>query len=412
MMRSDAPSHRQETGRIIRYLAIASFAAAATTRVMDAVLPQIALEFGVNIGSVAFVATGYAFTYGLFQLVFGRLGDRYGKFRVITWAGVASCLMTLACAFSTTLTGIALARLLSGVAAAAIVPLAIAWIGDAVPHEERQPLLAKFMSSQILGLLAGQVGGGVMGEYFGWRSTFLLIAAIYVLAVAGLVIARLRGGASVGTGGGSGGVRATIQTFSRLLRDPVVRFVLLAVSIEAFAMFGAFTYVGAALRFRFGFDFAMVGAFLASYCIGGLVYVTQSSRLFALLGNRKLPFIGSLIVAATYFGLAMTQIAWTAVPLIAAMGLGFYMIHNSLQTMATQMAPDVRGSSVAIFATFYFLSQAVGVQLAGFVIDRAGAAAVFVAAAVIFLGLGVLLLTRLPISLHAGNLSRRQGVAR
>ncbi|MEC7258614.1 MAG: hypothetical protein VXW58_12415, partial [Pseudomonadota bacterium] len=47
--------------RVILFLAMASFAAAATTRVMDTILPQMALEFQTTIGSVAFVATAYAF---------------------------------------------------------------------------------------------------------------------------------------------------------------------------------------------------------------------------------------------------------------------------------------------------------------------------------------------------------------
>lgn len=401
---TEAPPQMVEVRRVITFLAMAALAAAATNRVMDAILPQIALEFQTSIGSAAFVATAYAFAYGAFQLLFGPLGDRYGKFTVILWACAASGLTTLACALSGTLTGIAAARLLSGVAAAAIVPLSIAWVGDAVPHEQRQPLLAKFMSSQILGLLAGQIGGGVLGEYFGWRSTFVVLAAVYVFAIGGLLVARARGADNIGRSGTSfGGVRGALGTFRRLLRDPVVRFVLLAISIESFAMFGAFTYVGATLRLRFGFDFATVGAFLAAYCIGGLAYVTQSSRLYAMLGNRRLPFVGTLTVAACYVALALTDLAWTAAPLIAVLGLGFYMLHNTLQTMATQMAPEARGSAVAIFATFYFLSQAVGVQLAGVVIDLYGPALVFLVSAAILVGLGVMLLTSMPMRLRAGE---------
>lgn len=401
---TEAPSQSVEIRRVISFLAMAAFAAAATNRVMDAILPQIAQEFQTSIGSVAFVATAYAFAYGAFQLLFGPLGDRYGKFTVILWACAASGLTTLACALSGTLTGIAAARLLSGAAAAAIVPLSIAWVGDAVPHGQRQPLLAKFMSSQILGLLAGQIGGGVLGEYFGWRSAFVVLAAVYVVAIAGLVVARARGADNIGrSDAGVGGLLGALGTFRRLLRDPVVRFVLLAISMESFAMFGAFTYVGATLRLRFGFDFATVGAFLAAYCIGGLAYVTQSARLYAMLGNRRLPFLGTLLVAAGYVALALTDLAWTAAPLIAILGLGFYMLHNTLQTMATQMAPEARGSAVAIFATFYFLSQAVGVQLAGAVIDRYGPAPVFVTAAVLLVGLGIMLLTAMSGRLRIGE---------
>ena len=364
---------------------------------MDSVLPQIALEFDVSIGSVAFVATAYAFAYGAFQIVFGPLGDRYGKYRVILIACVGSMLATLACGLASSLTGIAAARLCSGMVAAAIVPLAIAWVGDVVADNERQAVLAKFMSGQILGLLAGQIGGGIFGEYFGWRSAFLVIAAIYLAAVAGLlfVLARDRE-ATAAHIRGNGSIWQTLDVFMRLLTRPVVRFVLYLVTIEAFAMFGAFTYVGASLNLRYGFDFATIGLYLATYCIGGLAYVVQSRRLIRIFGPGRLSFLGTVLVAITYAAIAFAPSHHVYLAAIPLMGFGFYMLHNTLQTCATQMAPDARGSSVAIFATFYFLSQAVGVFLAGQVIDGFGFAPVFLTAAVLLLFLGIVMLTRLP----------------
>jgi predicted MFS family arabinose efflux permease len=373
-------------------LAVASFAAASTTRIMDAILPQIAQEFDVTIGAVAFVATAYAFTYGAFQLVFGPLGDRYGKYRVILFACIGSALATYACAFSESVTGIAGARLVSGMMAAAIVPLAIAWVGDVVASGERQQILARFLSGQILGLLAGQIGGGVLGEYFGWRSAFLFIGTIYLFALAGLIFESLRNPKTrAPKDAAEASFWQTWSTFLGLTSRPVVRFVLAMVTIEAFAMFGAFTYVGASLRYRFGFDFATVGLYLATYCLGGLLYVSQSGRLIAFLGPARLAFWGTVLVAITYVAIALTPISMVYLPAIAVMGLGFYMLHNTLQTFATQMAPDARGSAVGIFATFYFLSQAVGVFLAGKVIDLFGTTPVFLTAASMLLGLGVIL---------------------
>ncbi|MBS3652050.1 MFS transporter [Pseudaminobacter sp. 19-2017] len=388
--------------RALFFLAVASFSGAATTRIMDAILPQIAHEFAVTIGAAAFVATAYAFSYGLFQLIFGPLGDRYGKYFVILLACVGSALATLACAFSGTLPGLAAARLLSGMMAAAIVPLSIAWVGDVVPSDERQQVLARFMSAQILGLLAGQIGGGVLGEYFGWRSAFLPIAAIYVLAIAGMLFEVIRNPALTRTRqAADASLRKSFATFAGLIRRPVVRFVLAMVTIESFAMFGAFTYVGASLRYRFGFDYASVGLYLAIYCAGGLVYVLFSRRLIGWLGPARLSFWGTVLVATTYAAVAITPVPEAYLPAIAIMGLGFYMLHNTLQTLATQMAPDARGSAVALFASFYFLAQAVGVYLAGLVIDRHGTSPVFLAAAALLLVLGFLLLRAMPQELRS-----------
>jgi len=66
---------------------------------------------------------------------------------------------------------------------------------------------------------------------------------------------------------------------------------------------------------------------------------------------------------------------------IAAVGAGFYMLHTTVQMHVTQVAPEERGSAVALFATFLFLGQASGVWLAAQVVDAAGMAPVFLAAA-------------------------------
>ena len=74
-------------------------------------------------------------------------------------------------------------------------------------------------------------------------------------------------------------------------------------------------------------------------------------------------------------------------PAISALGLGMYMLHATLQTNATQMAPEARGLAVSTFANALFLGQAAGVWLAGLAIDRIGFPPVFAA-----LGLALTLL--------------------
>jgi predicted MFS family arabinose efflux permease len=65
------------------------------------------------------------------------------------------------------------------------------------------------------------------------------------------------------------------------------------------------------------------------------------------------------------------------------LGLGFYMLHNTLQSNATQMAPEARGLGVSLFAFALFIGQSLGVALAAPVIDYSGAPAVYLVAAAI-----------------------------
>ena len=66
-------------------LALAAFASAMSLRVNDALLPKLATEFDVSLGTAAQVISVFATAYGLAQLFFGPVGDRFGKYRVIAW---------------------------------------------------------------------------------------------------------------------------------------------------------------------------------------------------------------------------------------------------------------------------------------------------------------------------------------
>ena len=80
--------------------------------------------------------------------------------------------------------------------------------------------------------------------------------------------------------------------------------------------------------------------------------------------------------------IALTPSVWLAAVACSAMGLGFYMLHNTLQTNATQMAPTRRGAAVSAFAFCYFVGQSFGVAVAGWLISRIGSSGVILIAAV------------------------------
>jgi predicted MFS family arabinose efflux permease len=370
--------------RAIAFLALAAFASAATMRITDALLPQIARDFDVTNGVAGRVVTAFAVSYGLMQAVFGPVGDRFGKYRVVTVATALSAFGAVACALAPTLDALTAARLLSGATAAAIIPLSIAWIGDTVPYAERQPVLARFLSGQILGLVFGQAAGGILGEAIGWHGAFWLIAALYILAASGLGFelacnARTRGGGRHG--------RSFAAGFRDVLSRPWARVVLLTVLIEGFAMFGAFVFVASYLHDRFGLSLALSGVVVATYGLGGLLYAATARRLLRALHERGLALAGGVLLCVGFLALALLPAWWLAVPVNVVLGLGFYMLHNTLQTHATQMAPEARGAAVAMFAAAFFIGQSIGVAATAAIVDTIGPRVAFVFAAVAVLAL-------------------------
>lgn len=380
----------EPTVRAVALLSAAAFVSAATMRVADPLVPQVAAEFAVTPGAAGIVVTAFALAYGLCQLLWGPVGDRHGKYRTVAALTLASALTVATAGLAGSLGGLALARLVSGATAAALIPLSMAFIGDHVAYERRQPVIARFLTGQITGLVAGQVFGGVFGDTVGWRGVFLLLAGLY-LAVGLLLLRELRPGrlpaAVLGAPAGPGRL---LTGYLGLLRRPWPRLVLAVVFAEGAVFFGAFTFVGAYLHARFGFTYTAVGAFLATFGAGGLLFAVTVRTLVGRLGERGLAAGGGALVCIGFLGLAAAPAPALVPPAIGLVGLGFYMLHNTLQTNATQMAPEARGLAVSVFASCFFLGQAAGAWLAGAVADRAGFPVLFVAAGpiVLLLALG------------------------
>jgi predicted MFS family arabinose efflux permease len=97
-----------------------------------------------------------------------------------------------------------------------------------------------------------------------------------------------------------------------------------------------------------------------------------------------LTIAGGFVLAGAYLALAVAQV-WQVAPIATtAIGLGFYMFHNTLQTNATQMTPEARGTAVAVFSAALYLGQTAGVAVGALLIDRLGAAPLFVITAIGF----------------------------
>lgn len=365
----------------IALLSLAAFASAANMRVTDPLLVQLAAEFGTTVGGASIVATAFLFANGVFVLMFGPFGDRYGKMPVVTIACIGAAACCVLSALAASLGMLTLARFLTGVTSSAIIPLAIAWVGDNVSYERRQAMLARFLTGQTLGLMTGAALGGAIGDWLGWRSVFWVLAAIYVVAgVALIAVMRMRPDLTRPSERAEGSM---VGQMLRVLRRPWALTVILVVALEGGVFWGAFTFVGADLHQRFGLGFAAIGLAVAAFGAGGFLYVMMAHHLVRLLGERGLCLWGGTGLGLAFAGMALAPSAEVEFAAIVVSGVSFYMFHNTLQTHGTQMAPEARGAGMALFALCLFLGQAAGVPIAAPIVDRWGAPPVFWAAAIV-----------------------------
>ncbi|MCX7365717.1 MAG: MFS transporter [Alphaproteobacteria bacterium] len=374
----DAP--RVAPAFAIVLLSMAAFASAANMRVIDPLLVQLSLEFGVTVGQASIAATLFLLANGVFVLVHGPVGDRLGKMPVVAIACLVAALCCGLSAFADSLSLLAAARFLTGVASSAIIPLAIAWLGDNVAYEKRQATLARFLTGQTLGLMTGAAMGGALGDWLGWRAVFWVLAGIYVVAgVALFAVMYARRDIARPAARTAGSMMAQMLA---VLRRRWALTVIIVVALEGGVFWGAFTFVGADLHQRFGLGFAAVGLAVAAFGAGGFLYVTVAHHLVRLLGERGLVLWGGTGLGLSFAALALAPNAILAFAAIVMSGITFYMLHNTLQVHGTQMAPEARGSALALFALCLFLGQAIGVPVAAPIVDRWGAVPIFWAAAI------------------------------
>lgn len=354
----------------ILYLALASFASAISLRVTDALLPRLANEFHVSLSAASYVITAFSIAYGLSQLFFGPLGDRFGKYLVIGWACLACALSACLCGLAPNFPTLLAARLLAGGTAAALIPLSMAWLGDVVPYDQRQPVLARFLMGQILGLSSGVLVGGFAADYLNWRVPFFFIGLLFLVVGRVLLsVNRKLPLAARGTRRSEGAaLRRMVTEFGLVLVKPWARVVLLTVFLEGAFLYGAFAFGATHLHRVHGIALSAAGSLVMLFGGGGLLFATSAKVLVQKLGEVGLTRWGGVVLASALLTIALAPAWWWAIPGCFAAGLGFYALHNTLQINATQMAPERRGAAVAAFASCFYLGQSAGVAVAGLLI--------------------------------------------
>ena len=376
-----SPFSNPQHARAITLLSLAAFSSSASLRLCDPMLPELARIFSATTAEAAHVVSGFAIAYGLLQAFYGALGDKIGKYRLIALCTLLSSLGSLGAVFAASLDWLVAARFLTGMTVAGVIPLSMAWIGDTVPYEQRQATLARFLAGQIIGMIGGQFIGGFFTDTLGWRWTFAFLTGVYLIV--GWFVLRESATNPV-TRHTRDPDRRQANMFAQIgmvLATPWARVILVTVFLEGVLLFGPMAFVPTYLHERFSVSLTMAGGLMAAFGLGGIIYTLMARHLVRHLGEAGMARLGGVMLALSWLILAFED-AWGWTPLATLLaGLGYYQLHNTLQTNATQMAPAVRGTAVSLFASAFFLGQSLGVFLVAQLLDSAGHFKLFVATA-------------------------------
>jgi YNFM family putative membrane transporter len=383
---SDSHALTPALRRSIVLLSLSNFASMSVQRICDAMLPALAQDFSVSLAQAAQVVSFFAIAYGAALLVYGPLADRFGKFRLIALGTLACSIGSVVSALAPSLAVLVFGRMLVAVSAAAMIPMALAWVGDAVSYDKRQETLALLGLGSTLGLVGGQLLGGLFADWIGWRWAFWFMTALFGL-VGGLLWRdwqrqRTQPHHMAGLSGLPAQRKPFLLELRALLRRPHARAVLQATVLQGALAFGVMAIWASHLHARLGLSLAASGASVAAAGLGGVLYMLTARRLIPRLGERGLVMTAAIAMLLGTAALAFTP--WPALAPLACMvaGFGLFMLQNTLQTNATQMAPEARGLGVAMFSTVLFIGQSLGVLLAAALSARLGSSVVVFGAGV------------------------------
>ncbi|MGH7075873.1 MAG: MFS transporter [Stellaceae bacterium] len=394
-MPEDRVSHRNETAggataalagpMPLFVLGLSCFASNISVRAVAPMLPVIAGGFTVTLHTAAWLATAYGVSYALAQPILGPLADAFGKSVVIKFCLALLAVSLAGCALAPSFPALLVVRGISGAVAGGVVPAAFALVGDRVAMRQRQLAISRLVIAVITGQMAGAVLSGGLAEWVGWRGVFIA-AGILVAFVAAGSFFRLSGRDEPRR---HFSIAAAADNYRFLLTDRHARLVYGTVLCEGMFMFGVFPFIAPMLLARGEGGTLIAGFCIAGYAMGGLIYGLSARAVIGRLGPWRMMATGGIVVGICY-GIATQRVPWPALAaLFVAAGFGFYLLHNTMQTFSTELAPQARGAAVALFASFYFIGQGLGPVMSGQISAHFGYAAMFAASAVLTAVLGV-----------------------
>ncbi|MFC4014205.1 MFS transporter [Nonomuraea purpurea] len=132
---------------------------------------------------IAWVLSAYPLAFCGFLLLGGRVADLFGRKRVFIWSMAGFVLASLVAGLAWSPAVLIAGRALQGVAAAFIAPAGLGLLQSAIPEgAQRERALGIYGSALSAGFVSGMVLGGVLTEYAGWRSVFLINVPIVLVA--------------------------------------------------------------------------------------------------------------------------------------------------------------------------------------------------------------------------------------
>ena len=399
--------------------------AAADQTLLATAAPVIHEELG-GLRDITWLALSYLLAATVMIPVYGRLGDRYGRRRMLLAALAIFVVGSAVCAASTSLTMLILARAFQGIGGGGLMTLCQALIGELVIPRERARFQGYFATLFAVANIGGPVLGGLVAHHANWRWLFIINLPLSALAWWRLMSLPAKGGQpdapALEDGAGvllfagatglflwwttavgqrlpwlslaNGAVIALMVALGvallwrersvaapvlpiGLLRLGVVSRCLTAVALNAGAMLALVFFFPTFLRLVHGVDVAQSGLMMLPLTVGTVVGSLTNGRVVSRTGlPTLLPAPALAVTSAALLTMAIIRPElWMAVVLTAITGFGMGTVMSSAQILVqTTAGPKQVGVATAAVSLFRAIGSAGGTAIFGAVVFGVAAA--------------------------------------
>lgn len=335
---------------------VVGFACMLSWRVVDPMLGVMAADLHVSFGEMALITSAYSFPFAIMQLVFGPLGDSFGKVRIIrislAMVALSQFLMAIAPSYETVL----IARGLGGAFAGGLTPVSLALIGDRVGLGERQVALSRFMVATIFGQFMGASGAGFLVDLVGWQWVFAITGTLVAGAFV-LTVVALQDGKGPRP---SLSLAGSLRTYRAILTSGTALLVLGALVCEGILVLSLIPFVGAMIVSHGAMGAMEAGIAIAAFAVGGVLVGIGVKEILRRIGQWNMLRLGGVIAGAALIATYL-PVAWPVIAmLLLVAGFGFYMIHSTVQNRATEISPGARGAGMSVAAFCFYAGQGIG----------------------------------------------------
>jgi DHA1 family bicyclomycin/chloramphenicol resistance-like MFS transporter len=354
-------------------------------------LPDIAHVLQAPTARVQLTVSSYLIGFAVGQVIYGPVSDRHGRRPVLLAAVALYLISTLVCAATPSVTPLIGARFLQGIGGSGSIVLARAVVRDLYSGVQAARELSLMGSISAFAPIVAPMIGGVLQTAFGWRASFIAMAAFAVVAlvVAGRLLPetlRQRACQPISLSSVVGGYGAVLRH----------RGFLVYLGILTISYAGLFAWISGAsvvLQGIYGLSAVAFGFTFALGAAGYMLGATVATRLVLRLGLDRTMGLGVMVLAAG--GLALAAVVAAGIPgvwLVAAMAIYLAGLGLSMpQAMAGALTPfpDRAGTAASLMG---LVQQTVAAVVAAIVGDYLGRSAWPVAGVVVAMGCLTLLL--------------------